>query len=389
MSKPEQQRLEALEALHVLDTPPEARFDRIVRLAQRVFDVPIVAVNLIDSDRQWTKAAEGMEVGGSIPRDIAFCATAIQQPETYVIPDTHADPQWADNPMVVDDPLLRFYAGAPVAAPTGELVGTLCLAGGEPRDLSEQESRLLRDLADWVERELAADVESDQALEVQRRLAPRPLELPTYDIAGACQPTQKVGGDYYDWLHVGDQVQLVLADVMGKGLTASVMAAGLRTALRVTSRFNPLEEAVRRVSATMEEDFSDAGTFTTLFVGQLDPATGAIRYIDAGHGLALVVPASGKIRHLLSHDPPLGAVPGQEFTVQQARLDEGDTLLIFSDGILDAFSDIPSAIAAAEALTVDASASADEMVRQIMALGEREHLEDDLTAVVVRRKAVA
>jgi serine phosphatase RsbU (regulator of sigma subunit) len=176
---------------------------------------------------------------------------------------------------------------------------------------------------------------------------------------------------------------------MGKGLTAAVMAAGVRTALRVTMRFNPLEEAVRRTASSMEEDFSDAATFTTLFVGQLCPADGSIRYIDAGHGLALIIPASGRIRHLLSHDPPLGAVPGQEFTVQEAHLDEGDTLLIFSDGILDAFSDIPAAIAAAEALTGDREVTAAEMVDRIMELGESEHLEDDLTAVVVRRRPAA
>ena len=386
----EQQRIDALHSLGVLDTGPEPRFDRIVRLAQRVFDVPIVAVNLIDSDRQWTKAAVGMSNGDEMPREDSFCAVAIQDADTFTVRDTLEDANWIDNPLVTADPHLRFYAGAPVAAPGGQRVGTLCLASDEPRELSDQESRMLRDLADWVERELAADADSEQALEVLRRLRPRRTpDLEEYDVAGAFLPTQKVGGDFYDWHDADGAVQIVLADVMGKGLAAAVTAAGLRTALRVTSRFNPLDVAVHKTSTSLEEDFSDSATFTTMFVGQLHPEDGRIEYVDAGHGLALIIPVEGPVRHLLSQDPPLGAVPGHIYTVQEARLDPGDTLLVVSDGILDVFPDVEAAIAAARELMLDQQASAQALVDQIMAVNDTQRLEDDLTAVVVRRRPTA
>ncbi len=153
----EPQRLATLRALGLLDTPAEERFDRITRMAQRLFDVPIALVSLVDEDRQWFKSRIGLDVA-STPRSLAFCAHAIIDPDrrTMVVDDAWADERFADNPLVAGDPNIRFYAGAPIAAPDGAALGTLCVIDRHPRQLTAEDERSLRDLADLVEREIAS-----------------------------------------------------------------------------------------------------------------------------------------------------------------------------------------------------------------------------------------
>jgi CheY-like chemotaxis protein len=151
----EGRRLDALYALHVLDTPPEERFDRYTRIAAGLFDVPIAMVSLIDRDRQWLKSRHGYDVVET-PREVAFCAHTILDSAVLQVPDALQDERFADNPAVVGAPRVRFYAGAPLAAPDGSRVGSLCLIDGRPRQLDERQLTLLRDLADLVEAELAA-----------------------------------------------------------------------------------------------------------------------------------------------------------------------------------------------------------------------------------------
>src|ERR671921_1502127 len=165
----ELERLDALHQLEILDTPREERFDRVVRLAQRLFDVPMVAISLLDENRQWHKANAGLEYRQT-PRTEAFCNRTIQSSGPFVVTDATEDPVYRDNPLVVDKPSVRFYAGQPLAAPGGQLVGTLCILDDKPRQVTTQELALLRDLADWVEKELAIDQELLRASEVQKRL---------------------------------------------------------------------------------------------------------------------------------------------------------------------------------------------------------------------------
>ena len=150
----EAQRLAALKALGVLDTPPEDRFDRSTRLAAALFNVPVALVSLVDADRQWFKSCFGVEICET-PRETSFCAHAIAARSMLVIPDALADERFRDNPMVASGPRVRFYAGAPLRTPDGHLVGTLCILDVRPRDLSEAERGLLMDLAATVEGELA------------------------------------------------------------------------------------------------------------------------------------------------------------------------------------------------------------------------------------------
>ncbi|HZB96400.1 MAG TPA: GAF domain-containing protein, partial [Herpetosiphonaceae bacterium] len=162
----EAQRLAALRALKILDTPAEERFDRITRLAQRLFDVPIVLITLIDADRQWVKSCHGVS-RSETSRDGSFCAHAILGDDTLVIPDAQVDPRFADNPWVTGEPHMRFYAGHPLSDPSGHKLGTLCIVDRRPRTLSEDDLAALRDLASLVEHELNR-VELGEALAIQR-----------------------------------------------------------------------------------------------------------------------------------------------------------------------------------------------------------------------------
>lgn len=151
----ENRRLAALRGAGILDTPPEERFDRITRIAKRLFDVPIALVSLVDEHRQWFKSRQGLDAQET-PRDISFCGHAILSSDILVIPDAKDDHRFRDNPLVTGPPGIRFYAGCPLALSNGELIGTLCIIDSEPRTLEGEDHAILRDLAKVVERELAA-----------------------------------------------------------------------------------------------------------------------------------------------------------------------------------------------------------------------------------------
>lgn len=150
----EEQRLAALQALRILDTPSEDRFDRYTRLASALIGTPFAFISLVDAQRQWFKSCLGIEGMSETPREVSFCAHAIHQRELFVVPDTLLDERFADNPAVADGPRVRFYVGRPLFLPDGHCVGTLCLADRRPRELSVQQAQLLHDLGALVEQEL-------------------------------------------------------------------------------------------------------------------------------------------------------------------------------------------------------------------------------------------
>jgi diguanylate cyclase (GGDEF)-like protein/PAS domain S-box-containing protein len=149
----EEERIKALHALRVLDTPQEDRFDRFTRIAAAAFDAPIVLVSLVDAKRQWFKSRTGLDACET-PRSMSFCSHAVALDDLLVVPDTRLDERFADNPLVVGAPFIRFYAGQPVHSVDGQALGTLCIIDQQPRHFGDLEKRMLRDLAQMVQDEL-------------------------------------------------------------------------------------------------------------------------------------------------------------------------------------------------------------------------------------------
>jgi phosphoribosyl 1,2-cyclic phosphodiesterase len=150
----ETERLAALWNLGILDTEPEARFDRVTEMACSTFDVPIALMTIVDAERQWFKSQRGIEVRET-PRDESMCAHAILADDVFMITDMFTDDRFADNPTIAAAHL-RFYAGVPLTLSSGHKVGTLCIVDTRPRVLDEDEVERLRVLGQMVEAELEA-----------------------------------------------------------------------------------------------------------------------------------------------------------------------------------------------------------------------------------------
>ena len=157
----EAERLRDLLQYRVLDTQPEAVFDNITRLAALICDVPMVAITLLDSTRQWFKSRIGLQVTET-PRKIAFCSYTIAGHELVVINDARKDPRFADNPLVTSDPEIRFYAGAPLITPRGHAIGTLAVLDRVPRDLTLSQRDALKLLASQVIEQLELRRHADE-----------------------------------------------------------------------------------------------------------------------------------------------------------------------------------------------------------------------------------
>lgn len=184
----ELQRLATLRALNVLDTDAEERFDRITRLTRRIFSLPICVVTLVDAERQWFKSRQGLEVTET-PREISFCGHAINHDGIFIVNDALKDPRFRDNPLVTEQPHIRFYAGYPLTIHEQYRVGTLCLIGTEPRDFTAEDIETLTDLGQMVEAELLSIAQNtlDPLTAISNR---RGFELLAHQSLASCRRTE-------------------------------------------------------------------------------------------------------------------------------------------------------------------------------------------------------
>jgi GAF domain-containing protein len=145
----EAERINTLRGYGILDTHPEERFDDLTRLAASICGTPSSFISLVDEDRQWFKSKTGIELCQTSRAD-AICAHAIMSPEVFVLPDASQDPRFASNPLVLGEPFVRFYAGAPLTAPNGHHLGALCVIDRVPRQLRPDQLEGLRILSRQV-----------------------------------------------------------------------------------------------------------------------------------------------------------------------------------------------------------------------------------------------
>lgn len=367
-------RLAALERLGAVTSAPEPRFDRVVRLARQLFDVPTATVSLIGAG----ESAHVPPLPAAAPAEVRPAPTL-----------PAAEPQHCDIAVIEDRgpaAQLRFYAEHPLVGPDGRRLGTLCIADTRPRRFTADQSALLRDLAHWVAKELSVDAELDRAQQVQMGLLPRDTpSVDGYELAGSCLPSRAVGGDFYDWYPAGDGVVLTLADVMGKGPAAAILAAAVRAVLRGSAHGEDVDRAMLHAGAVLHADLSDSGLFATAFHARLDPATGRVTYADAGHGLTLVVRADGTWQRLDALGLPLGVTDEAHRDLGETHLAPGDLLVTFSDGVLDLFDGSLRCVPLLAGELLDCP-SADEAVQRILRLAAvAERRPDDITVVALRR----
>jgi sigma-B regulation protein RsbU (phosphoserine phosphatase) len=350
----EAERLAELRALQILDTPPEERFDRIVSLARRVFDVPIAYIALIDANRQWFKSKIGLKVIQT-GRDVSFCGHAILHKGPMIVPDAREDARFADNPLVVGEPHIRFYAGHPLRGPNGHNVGTLCLADRRPRSLDDTQVETLRELATLAEHELRmVDVievqrqlldtqqqlnkELAEAAEYVQALLPQRLDAP---VATDWQflTSSRLGGDLFGY-HWQDERRLVLylLDVCGHGVGAALFSTSICSALRAQTlpgaRFDEPAEVLAALNRAFPMDQNN-NKFFTAWYGVYDAERRRLCYATAGHPPALLFNGGRSPLHLGGASMMIGIEPDAVYRTECHDVQAGSRLYVFSDGVFE------------------------------------------------------
>jgi sigma-B regulation protein RsbU (phosphoserine phosphatase) len=352
------QRLAALEQLDLLDTAPEERFDRITRLLTLVLRVPMAYISLVDADRQWFKSSCGLNVAQT-PRAVSFCGHAILSDEPMIVPDAAEDERFRDNPLVVGDPNIRFYAGHPLSGPGGHKVGTLCIADRRPRTLQSFEIDALHEMARVVEREMSLvevvhlqraliasqkhlTYELSQAARYVRSLLPAHLDGPVR-ARWRFEPSSALGGDFfgYDWIDQ-DHFAIFLLDVSGHGVGAAMLSVSVANALRgrtlPNADFCDPGAILARLNDTFPMDLHDEKYFT-IWYGVYDRPQRRLTYASAGHPPALLLagptPERARPIELGQESHAIGMIPDVRFDGDSVALEPFNTLYVFSDGAFE------------------------------------------------------
>lgn len=379
---PNDARLIALDGLQIMRTPPEERFDRITRMARELFGVPMAEIHLLDDTTLFTKSPQTPGVPVEYPREGTFCDATLRKRDTLVIPDLGTDDEFAEHVNVVGPPFVRFYAGRPLSVDDDQQVGTICLLDLVPRELTSEQERMLDAFGRWVERELRDTAERDRAAELQDKLLPKATALAAgYRLCGLSIPLHQIAGDFFNWRIDETSVDLTVVDVMGKGAAAAILAAGIRSAFAARASRDPAD-VVAEVNAQMADDFTETGTFATLFHGRLDTASGRLDYVDSGHGLVLLLRADGDVERLASVGLPIGIAREAQWFSDSVELNAGDILVAFTDGLLDLFDGTLDSVPRIASLA-RASADEGEFFGSIRRLAVRADAHDDVTVLMV------
>lgn len=389
----EQARLTALRDFEILDTLPEAAYDDITRIAAEICGTPIALVSLVDENRQWFKSRYGLKTEQT-SRDAAFCAHAILEPDSLlVIEDAARDPRFADNPLVTGEPGIRFYAGAPLVTADGHALGTLCVVDRVPRRLDDGQRQTLKALARQVvaqmelRRALATSERSAQALEAANRALEQrneQVERSRDELAGLCRlledqaaviqrdlnraeviqrsllphevprlhdvslhtlyrPGRSIGGDLFDVVVVNDRyLVLVIADAAGHGVSAAMISMLFKHRLRLRDDdgrpYRPCE-ALGRLNDAMQADKPAPDVFVTALVCLFDMQTRTLLMSSAGHPPLIVARSAGGIELIEHTGPALGLYADAGFGERSVVLEEGDRVLLYTDGLFDSASE--------------------------------------------------
>ncbi|MFJ4161262.1 PP2C family protein-serine/threonine phosphatase [Microbacterium testaceum] len=386
MTTDSQGPVSAVERIGLMDSPPEERFDRITRLAREMFDVDYALVNIVDEDEVYTKSQPPETHFGRSPREAVFCGETVKQDGILEVDDATLDERFRDIASVTEYGM-RFYAGFPLRTDDGEAVGTLCLLDPDPRALDPEQLRSLEHLGRWAQAEIRQSdsvPREDDAL-TDRTSRAEDLTADGLQLASLAIPHGVVSGDRSGWQEVGGRVVVTLADVMGKGEAAGAVAETLLRALQERRDMTPVQ-AMLSVEDEARADGRYRDTFATVFHAVVDAASGVVEYVDAGHGLTLVLHPDGSSERLTSRNLPLGLRPADvEWEAGRASVSRGDLLVSVSDGALDAYD---STLESLRLIGDDLRAASDPHgFFDGLALRVSTHqVDDDVTAVVLSVK---
>ena len=407
----ERMRVAALADVHLVDTPPEERFDRITRLAKLIFGVPIAQINLLGQFESFTKSPQVAGESATMSVDDTFCNITIQTPGMLVVPNLTQDDRFSSRLPVTGEQHIRFYAGRPLSLGDDLRIGTLCIVDTEPREMTPAELNVLDEMGLWVERELRDSRDPDgeegadasgasipivptltAAIVLPAGLADAPVltpaslavATPTFSISGTSLPLRKIGSDFFAWREVDGVVELTVADVMGKGAKAAAIASTVRDTLQDHAGAD-VGETLHNANADLARDLHLVGIFATLFHARVEVETGILEYADAGHGLTLIVRADGGVERLESSGFPLGLMARGTWEVRSTILQEGDVLVSFTDGVLGLFDGSLASLDKVVDL-VRSSSSTSDIVNRVVRLTKRKRGGDDVTIIAMSRK---
>ncbi len=356
----EDARLKALDEYAILDTLPEKAYDDITRLASHIVGTPIALITLVDRDRQWFKSKIGLEVSQT-PREQAFCAHAILNPtDVMVVTDARDDERFSANPLVTGEPYIRFYAGAPLNTPTGEALGTLCVIDRVPRQLQPNQIEMLevlaRDIVTQLElrRSFRSLNQANEEIEAKNRIMAREIEMavqlqnallperfPSIEclkLSVAYNPVSGAGGDFYDVIRFSDSiVGFVQVDVSGHGVAAAMIGAMFKMAFQSFARAVPSPAGLLATINDQLFRLLPDSEFLTAFYAVMDTESLDLVYCNGGHPAPLLYrKQTHQIEELSTGGPLVGAFPEMVYEEGTVKLNRGDALLVYTDGITEA-----------------------------------------------------
>ncbi len=349
-------RLAAVDATRLLDTPPERAFDDLTRMAALLVNAPYAFATLVDESRSFWKSCFGIPADGPRQNTVeeSFCQYVIRNETAVIINDAANDERTRANPSVTTMGV-RAWAGFPLLAPNGEVLGSFCIVDTVPRVWSERDIEVIETLAKASSREIAlrAAIQDERfarrGAEIlaqtlgQSLLPPQLPDVPGLDLGVRFHPAGQgieLAGDFYDVFATGNgSWSFIVGDVCGKGVEAAQVAAFARhTVGALAMQAADPAHVLAWLNATFVARNPNPGVFLTAVYGTVstDANGAAVRFACAGHPPPILRRADGTTEIVDAHGTLIGGFPERSYDEVSLRLGFGDALIIMTDGVLEA-----------------------------------------------------